>query len=460
MNRSLLSLPLALLLTMPLSSAPAENRQQAQAEPSLVLPSAKQQEWAAQELGVLFHFDMPAYVPEYNWRQFGTHPPASAFNPSRLDTDQWIRAARDMGARYAVLVAKHCSGFSLWPTEAHEYSIKNSPWKNGRGDLVADFLRSCKKYGLKPGLYASTAANGFCHVDNPGKVRPGGPFTQQEYNKIVETQLTELWSRYGELFEIWFDGGVLPPSEGGADVSALLKKYQPRAIAFQGPETHPNLIRWVGNEEGLSPYPCWATAETTTRADGTIKIAGMGGTPSGKIWCPGEADVPLRRNQSFQGGWFWKKGEDHLLFSVKELMQKYCRSVGRNTNMLLGIVIDDSGLIPEADLRRMREFGARLKQDFSRPLASASGTGSSFLLQMNHPSRLRYLLAREDISRGERILKYRLEVERNGTWETIEEGESIGHCRIVETDRTDVTQARLTILSSKAAPVLASFEAY
>ena len=114
-----------------------------------------------------------------------------------------------MGAKYAVLVAKHCSGFSLWPTDAHDYSIKQSPWKNGEGDIVADFIASCKKYNIKPGIYASTTANGYLYVDNPGVVQEGGPVTQEEYNQIVTQQLTELWSNYGELFEIWFDGGVL-----------------------------------------------------------------------------------------------------------------------------------------------------------------------------------------------------------------------------------------------------------
>ena len=133
-----------------------------------VLPSEPHVQWADAEIGAMFHFDVVNYVPDYNWRKWGTHPPASVFNPSKLDTDQWIRVAKAAGAKYAVLVAKHCSGFSLWPTAAHEYSVKHSPWRDGKGDIVADFIRSCQKYDIKPGIYASASANGYCYVDNPG----------------------------------------------------------------------------------------------------------------------------------------------------------------------------------------------------------------------------------------------------------------------------------------------------
>ncbi|MCQ2149688.1 MAG: alpha-L-fucosidase, partial [Bacteroidales bacterium] len=290
---------------------------------NIVVPNDAQKEWADAEIGVMFHFDMQVFNPDYEFRQWGTHPDASTFNPTELDTDQWLEAASKIGAKYAVLVAKHCCGFSLWPTEAHEYSVKNSPWKNGEGDIVRDFVESCKKYGIKPAIYASTSANGYYWVDNPGVVQPGSPYTQEEYNAMVEKQLTELWSNYGDLFEIWFDGGVLSMDMGGADVLSLVKKLQPGAIAFQGPYGHPNLIRWVGNELGTAPYPCWATADATTNAAGDVEISGLYGNPDGIYWCPGEADCTLRHNNTRQGGWMWAPGEDDRLYSVNELMTKY-----------------------------------------------------------------------------------------------------------------------------------------
>ncbi|MBW7892628.1 MAG: alpha-L-fucosidase, partial [Chitinophagaceae bacterium] len=294
-----------------------------------IFPSPAQLDWAEKEIGAIFHLDVVNYVPDYNWRKWGTHPPASVFNPSKLNTDQWILAAKAAGAKYAVLVAKHCSGFSLWPTAAHEYSVKHSPWRDGKGDIVTEFIASCKKYGLEPGIYASTSANGYCYVDNPGKVQPGGPFTQQAYNKIVVQQLTELWSNYGELFEIWFDGGVLPVKEGGPDLAPLLKQFQPDAVVFQGPSDANNLIRWVGNEKGLAPYPNWSRANTTSSATGVIKVDHMNGDPEGRIWCPGEADFSLRTG--WLGGWFWKADGQKLL-PVEQLVENYITSVGRNSN--------------------------------------------------------------------------------------------------------------------------------
>ena len=143
-------------------------------------------------------------------------------------------AAKAAGATYAVLVAKHCSGFSLWPTKAHPYSVKNTPWRNGQGDIVKDFIASCKKYGLRPGIYASTTANGYLKVDNPGKVVSGDPEEQKKYNEIVKMQLTELWSEYGDLMEVWFDGGVLPPEKGGFDVLGSSKEIPARSHCFPG----------------------------------------------------------------------------------------------------------------------------------------------------------------------------------------------------------------------------------
>lgn len=428
---------------------------------ALTTPSPEQVAWADAELGVIFHFDMPTFVPGYNWRNWGSHPPASAFNPSAVDTDQWIRSAKAMGATYAVLVAKHCSGFSLWPTKAHAYSVANSPYKGGKGDIVAEFVASCRKYGLKPGLYASTTANGYLWVNNPGRVQKGSPITQEAYNKVVETQLTELWTNYGELFEIWFDGGVLSRKEGGADVLALVRKLQPKAIAFQGPHGHPNLVRWVGNEHGTAPYPCWGTAAEGTRADGTKEVVGGNtGDPKGSLWCPGEADFPLRHNGSFQGGWFWKAGQDDRMFSVPELMRKYVTSVGRNTNILLGIVVDDRGLVPEADVRRMEAFGKAIRERWGTPERTVSGKGRSLEMRFEAPLKVDRVAIQEEIAQGERILGYEVKGLVNGQWETLAKGSCVGHKRLEEFAPRAVTALRLEVTEAKAEPHVRAFSAY
>ncbi|MDN5204356.1 alpha-L-fucosidase [Fulvivirgaceae bacterium BMA10] len=428
---------------------------------NLVLPTSKQVEWADAEIGVLIHFDINVYEPEYNWRgDWDYNPDPKIFNPTELDTDQWIQAAKAAGANYAVLVAKHCTGFSLWPTEAHSYSVKSSPWKNGQGDIVADFIASCKKYGVKPGIYASAAANGYFKVDNPGLVITGDSIAQKAYNKVVEMQLTELWSNYGDLFEIWFDGGVLPKSKGGPDIVPILQEKQPDAVVFQGPYGTKNLVRWVGNEEGLAAYPSWATADSTTKADGTVIVEGLHGNPEAPIWCPGEADAPLRKNSSWQGGWFWKEGEDHMINSLDEMIHKYYHSVGRNTNLLIGIVVDTRGLVPDADVKALKAFGDETKKRFDTSLAETVGEGNEVIINFDTPTEVNHIVIMEDIAKGERIRKYNIEGRVNGVWKLLAEGESVGHKRIQEFKVMEVSGIRLSVSESIATPKIKRLAVY
>lgn len=424
-----------------------------------VHPTKQQIEWADSEIGVIIHLDMPVFKPDYDWRrEMGNPPDASNFNPSQLDTDQWIQSAAAAGAKYAVLVAKHTSGFSLWPTTAHDYNISNSPYKNGKGDIVKEFIESCKKYGVKPGIYASTTANGYLEVDK-GKVISENPKEQKKYNEIVQQQLTELWTNYGDLFEIWFDGGVLPPEKGGFDILSMLRKYQPNAIAFQGPVEYKNNIRWVGNEEGVAPYPCWARADSTTSSSGVVEIKGLNGNPEGGFWIPGEADFPLRKNNSFQGGWFWHEGEDTKIRGLDELMAKYRKSVGRNTNMLLGIVIDNRGLVPDADVKRLKEFGTKLKKTFDKPVAETSGKGKYYTLDIEPNQGSGYVVIQEEISNGENIRKYKLLGKSKGKWEVISKGESVGHKRI-EKIKGDYEAIKLNVTANSNQVSIKNFAFY
>jgi alpha-L-fucosidase len=426
-----------------------------------VVPSTAQIRWADAEVGVLIHFDMPVFEPDYDFRKdWNYHPDLKIFNPEQLNTDQWIEAAKSAGATYAILVAKHGSGFSLWPTSAHQYNISNTPWRNGKGDIVRDFIESCKKFGVRPGIYASTTANGYLKADNPGRVVSGNPEEQARYNDMVKMQLTELWSQYGPLFEVWFDGGVLPPDEGGFDVYSLLRKYQPDAIAFQGPFGFRNIIRWVGNEEGVAPYPCWATADSTTSASGVVEIRGLNGNPDGKFWCPGESDFPLRNNSSFQGGWFWHKDQDDQIRPLDELVDRYCKSVGRNTNMLLGIVIDNRGLVPEADVKRLSEFGKKIGEVFSKPAGKTSGTGKEYLIRFPRPTELNYAVISEDIARGEKVRKYELSGLQDDKWQIIDTGTCIGHKRIIALNRARFVNVKLRIIESQSKPSIKEFVCY
>ena len=159
----------------------------------ILTPSEQQLKWADCEMGVIIHLDMQTFEPTYDFRANRDYQPSpKVFNPSSLDTDQWIRTAKAAGAKYAVLVAKHCSGFCLWPTKAHPYNISSTPWKDGKGDVVGDFFKSCEKYGLLPGLYSSASCSANKKVDNTGLVLKGTPEQQRLYNEMVLEQLTDL----------------------------------------------------------------------------------------------------------------------------------------------------------------------------------------------------------------------------------------------------------------------------
>jgi alpha-L-fucosidase len=426
---------------------------------NIVCPNKTQMEWADDEIGVLIHFDMPVFQPEYDWEKFGTNPNAKIFNPTELNTDQWIATAKKLGAKYAILVAKHCSGFSLWPTSAHEYSVKNSPWENGQGDIVKRFINSCKKYGVKPGIYASTWFNGYLYVKD-GVVQPGSPVTQKEYNNIVVKQLTELWTNYGKLFEVWFDGGLLSIDKGGADVLSLLRKLQPDAIAFQGPYGYKNLIRWVGNEVGAAPYPCWATADSTTNSDGIVVVEGLNGRAEAPYWCPGESDFTLRWKKAFQGGWFWHKDQDKMMYTLDELMQRYVTSVGHNTNMLLGMVVDNRGLVPDADVKRITEFGNEIKREYGHPLANVNGKGDVCEIKLKTPTSVNRIVLQEDISKGERVLEYKVTGLSKGKWITLAKGSNIGHKHIDVFSPRKVTRLKLTVTKEKATPIIRNFSVF
>jgi len=426
------------------------------------LPTARQLEWADCEIGVIIHLDVQTFEPGYGFRErWGYTPSPSVFDPKQLDTDQWILAAKSAGAKYAVLVAKHCSGFSLWPTKAHSYSVASSPWKGGRGDLVGDFFKSCECQGLKPGLYCSASCNAFMNVDNPGLVRSGDLVEQARYNRVVETQLEELWSNYGEVFEIWFDGGVLPPEKGGPSIIPIMKRLQPGAVVFQGPADWPSLLRWVGNERGEAPYPCWASTKVLSSEDGTTERSGFEGSPDGSFWAPAESDMPNRdQRKAFQGGWFWRKGEDCHLYSLEHLVERYFLSVGRNTNLLLGMVVDDRGLVPDADVARFAEFGSEVAKLFGRRLAKASGNGAVLELPLPPGSVASKSVIMEDIAKGERIREYSLDALVDGSWTRLASGSSVGHKRIERFAPVAASKLRLSIGKSVGEPSIRELSAF
>jgi len=425
-----------------------------------VRPTASQLAWADKEVGVIIHFDINIFSPDsfdYNRRE--TLPPLEVFHPSQLNTDQWIRAAKEAGASYAVLVAKHSTGFGLWPTRQYDYNISHTPWKNGHGDVVADFIRSCRKYGLKPGIYCSTGFNTYLGVHNNDLTSTD---SLRAYNKIVLGQLAELWSHYGPLFEIWFDGGVLATSKGGISDQAaeLVKRYQPQAILFQGPSSCGNLIRWVGNESGNAPYPLWSRADAVTASNGLVKINDLHGNPDGAIWCPAESDFPNRQHSAWGGGWFWRSGEEDKVLTSEELVQLYYSTVGNNSNMLIGMAIDTSGAFPREDEARFAAFGRKIREQLKKSIAETSGTGRQLLLKLPSPSKVNHIILMEDLSTGENVRAYSLEARVNGKWQVVGNGISIGHKRIQTTPDIVTTELRLKITAADQTPAIRKFAAY
>lgn len=430
-------------------------------ENNIPLPTPKQEEWANMELGVLIHHCMETYhpdIPEDEWKTSPDKMPAESFAPTDENTDQWMAAAAKMGAKYAILVTNHVTGFSMWPTKENKYSMESSPYRDGEADIVYDFIQSCKKYGIKPGLYYSTGCNGYLGISDSEEQDYQSP-KYQEYVKIVERQLSEIWGNYGELFELWFDGGVVPREEGGPDVIGLIQKYQPNAICFQGPKEHFQNLRWVGNERGQAPLDCWSTSNNNSCSFGGVEENDMigVGNPNGKYWIPAETDMGNRRQEAFGGGWVWKENEEDLVYTPKELLDCYLTSVGRNSNLLVGMCISQRGHFEDAE--QFEQFGQLIKEIYKDPMVSCRGTGTEFVLELPESEYVRYLIIQEDIHYGERIREFKIEVKTEQGWELHFEAHCIGHKRIIPVDKS-INAVRVIVEKFVDIPIIRNMTIY
>ena len=410
------------------------------------VPNENQLRWQEMEMYAFIHYSLNTYTDQ-EWG-FGNEDP-KLFNPQTLDCRQWARVCKQAGMRGIIFTAKHHCGFCMWPSAYTDYSVKNSPWKGGEGDVVKELAEACRAEGLEFAVYLSPWD------------RNHPEYGRSEYVNYFRNQLRELLTNYGNIFEVWFDGGILSPAQGGTDALALLRELQPRAIAFQGPYGYENLIRWVGNEVGTAPDPCWATADSTTNSDGVQVVEGLNGRPDAPFWCPGESDFTLRRQDSFGGGWMWHEGQDEMLYGLDELMKRYETSVGRNTNMLLGLVIDNRGLIPQADVQRASEYGKGIERRYGHPTATAHGKGSELVIKLKRPTSIDRLYLQEDIRYGERAMAWHVDAQlADGTTTALCQGTNIGHKRICTFPAVQATQLRLVIDESKAKPRIRQFAVF
>jgi alpha-L-fucosidase len=320
-----------------------------------IRPSPQQLGWQKMEFVAFIHFTVNTFTDK-EWGD-GTESP-SIFNPTQLDTQQWVKVCKDAGMKMIILTAKHHDGFCLWPSKYTEHSVKNSPWRNGKGDVVRELADACRESGLKLGLYLSPWDR---HEPTYGDT--------ESYNKFYKNQLTELLSNYREVAEVWFDGAK---GENAKDMEydwlgfyAIVRELQPNAVIFNGPD-----IRWVGNEAGYARESEWSVVNRNnkpfdfinqTQKDlGSLEALGDG---NNLIWYPAETDVSIRP------GWFYHASEDDKVKSVEKLLDIYYGSVGRNSVLLLNLPPDRRGLIHENDVKRLQELRKVLDAIFAKNLA-------------------------------------------------------------------------------------------
>ena len=404
---------------------------------NLAKPTPQQARWQEYEIGMFIHFAPNTWLnKEYDDLSL----PLEKMDLSKLDTDQWVTAAEAMGAKYIVFVAKHVGGFCMWQTETTNYGVKSLSWRGGKGDVLADLATSCRKRGIKLGVYLSP-----CDRKHGAGVggRCGSPEAQEGYSKIYRQQLTEVLSRYGEIVEVWFDGSNV------IEVGDILKKFASQAMVFQGPHA---TIRWVGNEAGVAPYPAWNAVSATAAKSGVATT--RQGDPNGEVWLPIECDARFRAN------WFWNTGNARTLKTVDQLMEMYYQSVGHGAVLLLNHTPDTTGLIPETDLRRGAEFAAEIRRRFGTTVAETTGLGRLVELDLKRPTKIEHVITMEDIRYGERVRRYVVEGLVSGAWQPLCEGTAIGHKKIDRIAPTEMSKVRLRVLKATTMPRIRELAAY
>lgn len=434
---------------------------------NITVPKAHQLKWHEAEMGAVFHYDLHVFDGiRYGQGNNRINPieDYNVFNPMKLNTDQWVLAAKEAGCKFAVLTATHETGFGLWQSDANPYCLKAVKWRDGKGDIVRDFVNSCRKYGIQPGIYIGIRWNSLLGIHN-FKAEGEGEFArnrQEWYKRLCEKMVTELCTRYGDLYMIWFDGGADDPRGDGPDVEPIVNKYQPNCLFYHNVSRAD--FRWGGSESGTVGYPCWSTFpypfshsnNTDTQAHNELLKQG---DKNGKYWVPAMADTPLR-GANGRHEWFWEPDDENNIYPLETLMDMYEKSVGRNATLITGLTPDPTGLLPIGDVQRLKEWGAEINRRFSSPAAQASGQKKSLTLNLNKKQPINYCIIQENIRNGERIREYKVEAKVNGKWQTVCAGESVGHKRIEKFSPIEATALRLTVLQSIAQPDIINFSIY
>jgi alpha-L-fucosidase len=441
--------------------------------PLLPIPTHRQIEWQETELAMFLHFGINTFTN----REWGTgSEDPKIFNPKHLDTRQWARVAKETGFKKLILTAKHHDGFCLWPSKYTEFSVKNSPWRRGEGDIVAELRKACDEFDLQMGLYLSPWDR---HESSYGNTHL--------YNLYYLGQLRELMTAYGPLFEVWFDGAK---GKDAKDMEyyfdaywSLVRQLQPQACMFsdEGPD-----VRWIGNEHGFAGETCWSMMNRSQVSIGKANTNYLNsGDEDGSDWVPGECDVSIRK------GWFWHPEQEPK--TLEQLLDIYFKSVGRNSVLLLNVPPDDRGLLADTDVQRLNEFHVALNKIFRKNFALyqkvsadqfrgnsdiyhgsqiVDGNMETFWsteddllagtleITLDKQTLINLIEIREPISFGQRVKKYQLEAWIGSNWQTIVSGTTIGNRKLDRFEKIFTDKVRLRIEDSRACPLIAELGIY
>ncbi len=433
----------------------------AQIAPCVPLPNANQLRWQDMEMYAFIHYSLNTYTDQ-EWG-FGNEDP-KLFNPSSLDCRQWARVCKQSGMRGIIFTAKHHCGFCMWPSAYTEYSVKNSPWKDGKGDVVRELAEACREEGLEFAVYLSPWDR-----NHPEYGRP-------EYVTYFRNQLRELLTNYGDIFEVWFDGANGGDGwYGGANETRkidrttyyewpetykMIRELQPKCLIWNDGSDRGDL-RWVGTEAGNVGETNWSLLYH----DGEVPYQMLHyGVEQGDVWCPGET------NTSIRPGWFYHDAENEHVKSLSKLMDTYYKSVGRNSTLLLNFPIAPNGRIHPNDSLRGIAFKKMIDEVFvkGKVVSKMKQSGPSTILDFGKPTSINRFLAEEDIAQGQRVRKFSLEAEVDGKWQPlkdalVDEGDgltTIGHRRIICFPTVKATKLRFTILDSKCEPIIKKLGVY
>ena len=374
-----------------------------------------------------------------------------------------MQSANAIGARHIILTAKHHNGYCLWPSETTDFSVEQSAWKSGEGDVVAEFVEAARASGIAPGLYISAGDKhlGCYATPEPRGVRKAVGDVDA-YFPIFMAQLEELLANYGELSAIWIDGAYNPFDPDVIDASGQptgekytsqiierIRTLQPDAVVMGvGRESD---VRWAGSEQGKAPYPL---SNVIAQGDGEANWIAA----DAEGWFIPESNIHTRRH------WFWGPGTDATLKSPQQLVDAYLTSVGVGANLLVNLTPDTDGLIPEAEVQMLESFGTLLDSAFDEPISSTSSEGrweegNTLVLDLETATDVEYIVIEEDLQHGQRVKQYRVESLVDGKWVSVHEGSTIGRKRIQHLGERAHT-LRLNILKTSPLPKIRTFAAY